>query len=239
MKIFWKRLSKQSKFRFVDRGFKDNLVLIPGWATDYRIFGGLDLKYNYLLPIEVYPISFNDELIKFLRKNSLNKISFFGWSLGGFLAQDFALLNPEIVDELIFLGIRVKFERSLIEEIKKQLLKNKIGFLYKFYLDCFSKNDSEGLFWFKKNLLKDYCRVMDLKELLSQLDYLARARIKVGSLAMFKKIRIFHGEEDSIAPFAEACEIKSGLPQASFINMAGTGHALFLSKDFNERFYNG
>ena len=124
--------SRQSKFNFVDRGYKDNLILIPGWATDYRIFGTLDLKYNYLLPTEVYPFSFNNELIKFLKESFLNRISLFGWSLGGFLAQDFALNNPEMVDELILLGIRSKYEHKFLDEIESQLLKNKKAFLYKF-----------------------------------------------------------------------------------------------------------
>jgi len=228
--------SQKSKFKFVDRGFKDTLVLIPGWATDYRIFSALELKFNYLHALELWPFNFNDELAKFISNNSINKVSLFGWSLGGFLAQDFALNNQDMVDKLILLSIRVKYESKLLEAIRARLLKNKKAFLYKFYLDCFPKDDLEGLLWFKNNLLKDYYNNMELDGLSAGLDYLAQAQINPGFLAKFRRLKIYHGENDLIAPFKEACEVRKELPLAEFISIPGTGHIPFLSKYFRTTF---
>ena len=225
------------KFKLIDRGFKGFLVLIPGWATDYRIFSNLDLDYNYLSPLNFDPFNFNSNLTSFLKKESINKVSVFGWSLGGFLAQEFAINNPDMVDELVLVSVRRKYELNTLKDTRAQILKNKKAFLCKFYLNFFSDKDKEGLLWFKNNLLIDYCKKMDLTELIAGLDYLAQARIKTDSLARFKKLRIFHGEKDPIAPFYETREIKNNLPSAVLINIPGAGHAPFLNKNFREMFY--
>lgn len=231
--------SRISKFKLVDRGFKDTLVLIPGWATDYRIFSTLDINYNYLLAVEFYPFGFNEGLVKSLKEKSITKISLFGWSLGAFLAQDFALIYPQVVNELILLSIRKKYAQKSLEEIKSQILKNKKAFLYKFYLRLFSDDDKDAAGWFKRALLKNYISEMKRDELTEGLDYLSQSHIQTDSLAGFKRLRIFHGGKDSVAPLSEACEIKDSLPLAEFINIAATGHIPFLSKEFKARFCNG
>jgi len=52
-----------------------------------------------------------------------------------------------------------------------------------------------------------------------------------------KKIKIFHGTEDTIAPLGEAEELGSRLPQAEFIRITGAGHCPFLSRKFRDVFY--
>lgn len=226
-----------TEFRLIDRGFKDYLALIPGWATDHRIFSTLDLNYNYLLPVRFAPFNFNSPLKNFLRKQSIDKISLFGWSMGAFLAQGFALNNQPAVNELILVGMRKKFEAQALKETKEQVIKNKKAFLCKFYLNFFSDNDKEALWWFKKNLLRDYCNKACLKELAGGLDYLAQAKIEAGTLAGFRRLRVFQGEKDRICPFEEAREIKNDLPSADFVGIPETGHAPFLNKNFRGVFY--
>ena len=232
-------ISRVSVFKLLDRGFKDIIVLIPGWATDYKIFANLDLGYNYLLPINFSIPDFRRELLTFLNKKSIGRVSLFGWSLGGFLAQDFAKEFPDRVDELILLSIRKQFERRTLKEVEAGLRENKRAYLYKFYLECFSKDDREELVWFKKYLLMNYLKVMKLEDLIYGLHYLSKGQICPESLASLKKIRIFHGLEDKIAPFKEIVDIKSCLPQAKFICMPQTGHIPFLNRDFKDKFYYG
>ena len=228
--------SPVSEFKLIDRGFRDFLVLIPGWATDFRIFNTLKLDYNYLVPVKFEPSNFNAGLTKILKKESIKIISLFGWSLGGFLAQEFALNNHKLIEELLLVSIRKRYELRLLGEIKNQLFKNKRGFLYKFYLECFSNNDLEGLAWFKKNLLRDYCRGLELDYLLAGLDYLSQSELKTDSLARIKKVRIFHGRKDAIAPFAEAVLLRNDLPLADFVSMPGCGHIPFLAGNFRDKF---
>ncbi len=229
-------ISPVSKLKLINRGFKKNLVLIPGWATDYRIFNALELNYNYLLPIEYYPFDFEKELREFLNRESIDKVSLFGWSMGGFLASDFASNNPGRVDELILLNVQKKFSMGLLEDIKIKLKENKKAFLYKLYLNSFSEEDREGLIWFKKHLLINYIDELRLEDLLLGLDYLCGAQINPASLAGIKRIIIFHGQEDKVASLNEAQQIKSELPQAEFISLSGVGHIPFFSRQFKERF---
>ncbi|MEK6732671.1 MAG: alpha/beta fold hydrolase [Candidatus Omnitrophota bacterium] len=229
-------ISARSKFRIVKRGFEKTIVLVPGWATDYKIFDTLDLKYNYILPIDINFIDFKYSLLKFLEASSVERVSLFGWSQGGFLASDFASHNTEKIDELILAGIRKRYDQNTLEEIRCKLKQNKRAFLYKFYLNCFSQYDNKACGWFKRSLLKKYLDQMNVEYLLCGLDYLSCARIKAEFLSGVKMIRIFHGAQDKIASLDEALEIKSCLSHAQFIVLDRLGHLLFLNPDFRKKF---
>ena len=105
-----------------------------------------------------------------------------------------------------------------------------------FYRDCFSSADKEGLVWFKKRLLKHYLEEMRFETLIQGLDYLSCVYLRPESLSKIKKIRIFHGEQDKIAPLKEARVIKTYLPQAEFICLKDSGHMVFLNRDFKAKF---
>lgn len=231
--------SPKLEFKLLDRGFKDTLALIPGWATDYRIFMNLELNYNYLLPINFHLFKFGKELLESLNKKRIDKISLFGWSMGGFLAAEFALRNPNRINELILLSICRRFKRDMLEEVKLKLKENAKSYLYKFYAEWFSPWEKESSLWFKKHLLSNYIRQLQLKDLLLGLDYLMHAQINPKLLKTFQKIKVFHGEEDKVVPFEETLRIKSFLSCAEFVPLAQTGHAPFLKPNFKEIFYNG
>jgi pimeloyl-ACP methyl ester carboxylesterase len=215
------------------------MVLIPGWASDYRIFKRLDLGYNYLFPLKFKPLTFAEDLLRQLNKSAIEKISLFGWSMGGFLASDFSAKNPERVDELILAGVQKKFRPQLLQDTKLKLKENKRAFLYKLYFNCFSKQDEEALAWFKEHLLMTYIDELKLEDLLCGLDYLSGTQINPASLGQIRRIRIFHGDEDKIVPLEAARQIKVELPYSEFIPLPGIGHILFLNRDFKERFLNG
>lgn len=219
------------------RGFKDTLVLIPGWATDWRIFDGLELDYNYLLITKLYTPDFNRQLLNQLDQLQINKVSVFSFSLGGFLAAEFASGYPAKIAKLILLGVRKRYDPQLLENIKRQIQKDQRAWLYKFYSNCFSRADTVSLAWFRKNLLQEYLDKLNSDELIQGLDYLASHSLHPEVLKKIKDIRIFHGRDDMIAPVEEALEIKVDLPQAKFTLLENTGHLCFLNRDFRERFY--
>jgi len=229
-------ISRASKFKLFNRGFQKTIILIPGWASDYRIFNTLDLNYNYLLPVEFYPFNFERDLKGILDRESIDKISLFGWSMGGFLASHFASKNTDRVDELILVSVQKKFKPQLLQDIKLKLKQNKRAFLYKLYFNCFSKEDEEGLSWFKGHLLMSYIDELKLEDLLCGLDYLSVTQINPESLAGIKRIRIFHGQDDKIASLDEAHQIKLELSQAEFICLSGLGHNPFLNQQFKKKF---
>lgn len=219
------------KFRYIDKGKKDILVLIPGWASDYRIFAPLNLDFNYLLPQEFSPYTFAQGLLEALKRYNIKKISLFGWSLGGFLASEFAAKYASLIDELILVSIRKRYKREILAEIKKCLSKNKKGYLYKFYVQCFFQK--KQMHWFKENLLKEYCEKLELNYLFQSLDYLENTDIKPEQLNNIKRVKIIHGENDCIAPVQEAMDIKNSLPQAKLIRIKDTGHIPFLRENFD------
>ncbi len=228
-----------SEFEFLDRGFNQTIVLIPGWAADYRIFACLDLNYNYILPRNLNPFNFSDKLSGFLDKKSIDRVSLFGWSLGGFLAVESALKNLNRVEGLILLSIRGRYDSEVLGGIKQKIIKSKKAYLYKFYLECFSAADREGFAWFKKFLLKDYLARMELQDLILGLDYLSGVSFSPESLAPVKNARIFHGEEDKIVPFKQVGEIRRCPAGVEFICLPGRGHIPFLNRNFKQEFENG
>ncbi len=231
--------SLKSEFEFHNRGFKDTLVLVPGWATDWRIFDGLELDYNYLLPTKLDTADFNQQLLSRMEQLKISKVSILGFSLGGFLATEFASVYPDKIARLILAGVRKRYDPQLLENIRNQIRLDRQPWLYKFYLNFFSRADTRGREWFRKNLLKDYLDKLGSEELLRGLDYLANQALRLEFLKRIKDIRIFHGRDDRIAPVKEVLEIKADLPQAKFTLLADRGHLFFLSGDFREKFYNG
>lgn len=225
-------ISAQLQFKSLERGFQKTLVLIPGWASDYRIFDSLDLKYNYVLPVEFDPFYFEESLKKFLKEHAQEKISILGLSLGGFVAAEFAAMNPGLVDELILVSIRHRYNLKALQDIEFKLQENRKAFLYKFYLNCFSAADKEGLRWFKQNLLKKYLEEMAPDVLVRGLDYLSSTYLRPGSLSAVRKLKFLHGSKDLIAPIKEAQTIKSYLPHAEFICVENSGHLFHLNPNF-------
>lgn len=232
-------ISQESKFEFINRGFKDSIVLIPGWATDYRVFSSLSLYYNYIVAKQFNPFDFNGRLLQALSREPVGRVSLFGWSLGAFIAVEFALNNKDRVDEVILLGVRDKYEPAVLEEVKQKIVKNRKAYLFKFYHDCFSDTRKEGLKWFREYLLKDYLDTIQAEDLMRGLDYFSKAKINTESLKLIRKIRIFHGLEDKIAPVNRAKEMKRLSPGLEFIFIPDSGHAVFLSSAFKERLENG
>jgi len=218
--------------KYIDRGYKDSIVLIPGWATDCRVFDTLDLEFNYLLPFDFSPESFEVSLLNELEKRNIKKVSLFGWSLGGFVACEFATRHASLIDRLILVGIRERYQKDGLNQIKKSLTKSKRGYLYKFYNTCFHKKDDAS--WFKKHLLKNYCKDLNLDYLFKTLDYLESARVLCDKLSSIKNIKIIHGECDNIAPFKEALTIRENLSNAEFIAIKDTGHMPFLNRGFTK-----
>ena len=230
-------ISARSKFKLIKRGFRKDLLLVPGWATDYRIFEGLDLDYNYILPIELNLFNFEEDLTAFLKEEAILKVSILGWSLGGFLAVEFASRNSERIEELILLSIRRRYNLKILQDIEFKLERNKNAYLYRFYQDCFSPADRQSLIWFKKHLLKNYLSDIKLESLISGIDYFSSVCLKPETLLTVEKIKIFHGGQDKIAPLKEAQIIKTYLPQAKLFVIPEAGHILFLREDFKGYFH--
>ncbi|MHC4195150.1 MAG: alpha/beta fold hydrolase, partial [Planctomycetota bacterium] len=201
-------------FKFADRNEKQYLVLVAGWAFDYRIFNSLDLPYNYCFFEGDSIASFEGQVKRLMQEKNLEKISIFGFSQGAFAASLFAAANPDKVSELILVGLRKKYDEKDLQSIKSYLARNPSAFLYSFYKDCFCRQERKAYLLFKRTLFKDYLAHLSTDRLAEALDWLSQVEITPQSLEKIKKIKIVHGTEDAIAPLSEAEDIARSLPQA-------------------------
>jgi len=224
-------------FKFSDGKYKDHLVVIGGWAFDYRIFDRMELPYNYIFFCGESTVDFEAELKKTLDKHNVNEISLLGWSQGAFTACDFAGKNPDLIKEIILAGARQQYEEEGLREIRKYLITNKRAYLYRFYRQCFSEIEEDSYQWFRDSLLKSYLKEMSLAQLISSLEQLGQAKIEPEALKKLRRIKIVHGSSDSIAPAAEAAQIAHSLPGSQLITFEKAGHLPFLRKDFKKRLY--
>jgi len=216
-------------FAYIDKGKEKDLLLVPGWATDYRVFTNIDVEYNYLIAVKPMLYDFKENLLIALKENDIKKVSLFGWSLGGYQVSEFACEYPGLIDKLILVGIRDRYDPEQINQIKNYLKKNKRAYLYKFYASCFYNKDK--LSWFKNNLFKKYCELFTLDWLLTTLDYLASATINTDKLKDLTQVNFVHGEYDGIAPIEEARLVQAKLTGSSFFTIKDTGHVPFLETE--------
>ena len=66
------------------------------------------------------------------------------------------------------------------------------------------------------------------------MDYLETAVLNLEGLKRLGKIKIIQGQNDEIAPTAEARAVKQNLPQAELILVENSGHAVFLEADIEK-----
>ncbi len=114
---------------FVDSvGQGPDMVLLHGWAMHGGVFDSLvkKLKLNYRVHIVDLPgFGFSREdkgnynldevtdiLISDFRERDLKQIILIGWSLGGLLAQNICIRDPELVKKLVLIASVPKFNYS-------------------------------------------------------------------------------------------------------------------------------
>jgi pimeloyl-ACP methyl ester carboxylesterase len=223
-----------SEFEFFPRrGFAETLLLVPGWATDHRIFAPLDLEFNYLAAVSFSPRDFQEGLLSALRRYRLDRVAVLGWSLGGYLALEFARAHPERVMEgaLFAVGMRERYDAEAIEAMKARLARNKAATLRRFYEACFSPGEREARDRFERELLKSYLEQMELEPLLAGLDYLASAS------PADVKARFIHGREDRIASVDDMLALTARRPGVELVRIENAVHAAFLNPEFQKVFH--
>jgi len=215
-----------NKFKYINRHHKKDIVLLPGWATDHRVFEKLDIAYNYIIPVEFDPDPLPYDLVQYLQNNDFRSVSIYGWSLGGFAGADFAVKYPYMIDEIVLVGVKEIYQREGVDKVKTLLSENKKAYLYKFYRDCFSAKDKDSYAWFKGTLMADYLNSFDDEKLISGLDYLLAVPLNLKALAEMK-VRFVYGAADKIVPAAEVMSLKNKIPSAEFVFVEDKGHFTF------------
>ncbi len=199
------------------------VVFLPGWGFDGRITELLDRQaLSWIYPATMLdPTSLTNDLFAFLNEKAIDRVELKGWSMGGYLALDFARTYPDRVATLDLIGTRSQWPDAEINAIIDELQADPAAFLHTFFRKCFLGRKSVYRN-FTKNLQNDYLRHPDLELLLKGLAYLRTAQVNP---APGVTTRIVHGRNDIIAPLAQRADI----PEAEVVIVEQGGHLPLLS----------
>jgi pimeloyl-ACP methyl ester carboxylesterase len=219
------------EFELIWRGHKRFLLLIPGWGFCYDIFSRLNLPYNYILPKKPVYGNISGDVHNFLLSKSIAKVNILGWSLGAYVACDFKIRYPGMIDILHLVSMRRAFNKTEIKISLDDMEADPVAGLKQFYRRCFFRQRAD-YYWFSDNLEESNIKQWKVTELKEGLFYLAGKKADLFKCAD-AQIHIYHGENDIIAPLSEIPVLPRGIDIDIIPN---TGHLPFLSFEFERRF---
>ena len=208
-----------------------SMVLLPGWATDGRVFDGVFPGVTAVTTGALRPEGFSRRLASFLDRTVRGPVTVVGWSLGGFLAAEFARAYPGRVRRAVLVGIRRRYPAADLSAVRASLLRDREACLSTFYAQCFFPTRPAAYRAFRSGLQREYLREMGDELLLSGLSYLASVDFTPAALPACP-VAIVHGEKDAVAPAAEAESVARESGRASFHLFPGAAHAAFLADGF-------
>jgi len=219
----------ENRFEYMDRGYGRAMVFLPGWATDCRIFDGIEASWDYVRVRGFDPVSFQEPLAAFLDERAIEKAALCGFSMGGFAAVEFARRFPHRVNRLFLIGIRERYPKRQLDFVRERLKEDAAGYLASFFARCFHKKETAETF--HARLFPRYRKRIDTEHLLSTLDYLGAVDIRCEYFIPEIPVTFIHGDCDEIAPFEEVRRIKNGMVHGELAVLANAGHLCFLEKD--------
>lgn len=230
---------------------KPNLIMLPGWSTDSRIWKPLEKSLSdqfQLISVDWDDVesidSFEKKVESALTENQLKRISILGWSLGAIAALDFAAKNPDLVDKLILISATPKFtidktsgyqlgwSPKVVERMKKNISACPEKTLLDFYSAMFSDfENGEGKTAEFLSLIKfGEFSPRDIESLATGLDYLISTDLRESIANIQAKSIIIHGEHDNICPVESAEHILELNPRSFKIKrLSGVGHIPFFT----------
>jgi pimeloyl-ACP methyl ester carboxylesterase len=221
----------REEFNVTGRAGDPSVVLLPGWATDGRIFEGVLPGVTAVTTGPLRPEGVSRRLAAFLDRSARGPVTLIGWSLGGFLAAEFARECPDRVRRVVLVGIRREYPAGDVEAVLRSLSADPGGCLSGFYAQCFFPSQIPAYRRFRAGLQGAYLREMDGGALREGLSYLASARLSGGTLPSCP-VAIVHGGKDVVAPPEEAEGVAREGGNATFHPLPGASHAAFLADGF-------
>ncbi|HIJ89752.1 MAG: alpha/beta hydrolase [Desulfobulbaceae bacterium] len=203
------------------------VLFLPGWGFSGQILDLAEKRYSWLRPAApLDPATALSEILAYLGEHDIDTIQLVGWSMGAFLALDFACAFPGKVAALTLLGMRASWPPSEIGAIRLALEADPSAFLPDFYrksLLGYKKESRRFVAEQQEALMKS----LDMQVLGRGLDYLAQWRQPAQGVQC--QVFCWHGRRDIIAPAAELAMI----PGARLTIIEHGGHAIFLDREFS------
>ncbi|OGQ97526.1 MAG: hypothetical protein A2521_10030 [Deltaproteobacteria bacterium RIFOXYD12_FULL_57_12] len=204
------------------------IVFLPGLGFDGRIIRLVAPKK----PAWIHPDTLLDpdtlvhDLRTFLDREGIRQIALVGWSMGGYLALDFARAYPEAVRQLTLVSIRRQWPAAEIRHLRAALTTDPAGFLTEFYRKCFIGHRS-AFRVFAAGLQREYLQNLTpatVALLQRGLDYVAQADNR--PIAGINTLLI-HGRQDIISPVNQMPDTNDTIAVELLNNC---GHLPFLAR---------
>lgn len=160
--------------------------------------------------------TFAEDVLDFLRQNSLSKVDIFGYSMGGYVALWFAHLNPEKAGKIVTLGTKFDWSVESAEKETKKLNAEKI---------------EEKVPAFAR-ILQNRHAPNNWKELLTKTSTMMRGLgatplLTAPMLASLKnEVYVLLGDQDDMADRNFSEEVSKILPNATFNLLPETPHPI-------------
>jgi len=210
---------------------RDCPVFLPGWGFDGQVTTLAAPRAWLTTTRPATPAEIITALSESISQLNIESIALSGWSLGAYLALDFAAAHPEKVSAIYLLAGRDHWPPSEIAAIRQGITDDQEGFMRSFYRKCFLGYRQAGQA-FREKLEEQYLAALSPATLNAGLDYLDDIRLaeRLRRLEGFDlPIYRLEGAKDIIAP-------PTGSPAASstFHQLfRHGGHPLFLEEDFD------
>ncbi|PKA84481.1 pimeloyl-ACP methyl ester carboxylesterase [Ulvibacter sp. MAR_2010_11] len=159
---------------------------------------------------------FTDNVIDHIKANSINEVTIFGYSMGGYVALNVALKLPEKVKKIYTLGTKFKWDRESAEIEVKMLNPNKI---------------EEKIPLFAENLKQvhypqDWKVVMNMTADM-MLNMAKGAKLVDDDLKKInQKVIIGIGSLDTMVSYEESAYASNILPNSKLIQLDGVKHPI-------------
>ena len=207
-------------------GTKLPVFFLPGWGFSGQVLALAENHYSWAGPATpLDPATALPEIGSFFAEHHLDAVHLVGWSMGAFLAFDFACAFPQKVASLTLLGMRASWPPSEIAAIRLALETHPQAFLRDFY--------RKSLLGYKKEFRRfaaeqqeALVESFDMQVLGRGLDYLVQWRLPARGVQC--PVSCWHGRRDIIAPVAEQAVIAG----ARNTIIEHGGHALFFDREF-------
>lgn len=211
---------------------RDCPVFLPGWGFDGRVTGLAAPPRPWLTTSRpAAPAEILAGLNTSLKYLGIESIVLVGWSLGAYLALDFAAIHPGKISAVYLLAARDQWPPVEIAAIRQGIGADLDGFMRSFYRKCFLGYRQAGQD-FREKLEEQLLAALSAPILSEGLDYLGEVRLaqRLRPLAGFDlPIYRMDGTRDIIAPPSDS---PAGTTPFHQLFRHG-GHPLFLEADFD------
>jgi len=169
----------------------------------------------------------------------IEELSVCGWSLGGQVAMQMALQQPDLVKKLVLIGTTPKFVNAtdwqlgmdvgIFKQFAQNISDDYQATLMKFLtLQCMRAPDARHII---KQLRESFAQrpVPSLDALQNALNILLASDLRQQVRQVGQPTLVIHGDRDSLAPVKVARWLAAQLPAAQLLEITGASHAPFLS----------